>query len=95
MLRVYEALLIFRPDLNEEEISQLHETFEKFIEEGGGKIIGKDDWGVRKLAYPINKCEEGHYTIWNFEGGPELAEKLKTAFSKEERILRKLIFRKK
>ncbi|NOZ63742.1 MAG: 30S ribosomal protein S6 [Caldiserica bacterium] len=94
-MRLYEGLLIFRPDLEKEEVEKLTQSFEELLQKEGGKVVEKLDWGVRRLAYPIKKLEEGYYTIFNFEASPEAIDKLKTAFKTDERVLRKLITRKK
>ncbi len=93
-MRIYEGLFILRPELEEEQVKKILSQVEKLIQDTGGKILQKEEWGVRKLAYPIKKCEDGYYVILNFEGNSETAEKLKTSFRREERILRLLVFRK-
>jgi len=94
-MRLYEGLLIFRPDLEKEEVEKLTQTFEELIQKQSGKIVEKLDWGVKRFAYPIKKLEEGYYTIFTFELPSEGIEKLKRAFQTDERVIRKLIFRKK
>ncbi len=94
-MRLYEGLLIFRPDLEKEEVEKLTQAFEELLQKEGGKVVEKLDWGVRRLAYPIKKLEEGYYLIFNFEAPAEAIDKLKTAFKTDERVLRKLITRKK
>ncbi len=94
-MRLYEALFILRPDLNKEEVESLLKKVEEFIQKGGGEIKERLEWGVKKLAYPIKKFSEGYYAIYTFQGEKDLAEDFKHAFSREEKILRKLLFRKK
>ncbi len=94
-MSVYEGLFILRPDMEKEEVNKLVSSIEKRMKEGKGKILEKSEWGIRKLAYPIKKFEDGYYVIFNFENTPQHIEKFKTTFQKDERVLRKLIFRKK
>ncbi len=61
MLGRYETLLLFSPDLNQEETNALVEKFTGILEQNGGKIVKKDDWGLKTLAYPVQKQTRGRY----------------------------------
>ena len=56
-------------------------------------IVNTEEWGMRKLAYPIQKKSTGFYNLLEFEGEPTLVKKLETAFRRDERVLRFLVFR--
>jgi small subunit ribosomal protein S6 len=74
-LRTYEVAFIAAPTVVEEDLVKLTSLLETIITDRGGKVTKIDPWGRRKLAYPIEKYEEGIYTILYLEGsGLEIAE---------------------
>ena len=66
----YETVLVLSAKLGEEGSAELVEKFKALIAEHG-TVEGVDDWGKRRLAYPINKETEGYYTLINFESTPD------------------------
>lgn len=73
--RVYEVMYIGTPETADEDITSLNETIQQIVEKEGGSIVRTDVMGRRKLAYPIKKKTEGHYTLFEIEGsGQEIAE---------------------
>ncbi len=73
--RTYEMMYIGAPETADEDITKLNESIEKIVTDGGGSIVKTEAMGRRKLAYPINKKTEGHYTLFEIEGsGQEIAE---------------------
>lgn len=75
-MRKYENLFIIAPSLTEEEIKATVEKIKGVIENGGGVIENVDEWGRRRLAYEINKINEGYYVLINFSSNPELPKEL-------------------
>ncbi|MGE0886609.1 MAG: 30S ribosomal protein S6 [Blastocatellales bacterium] len=74
-MRSYELMFISSPNTTEEEISKINSQIETAVTERGGKIAKIDNWGRRKLAYRINKFDEGIYTLIYIDGtGQEIAE---------------------
>jgi small subunit ribosomal protein S6 len=69
MMRIYENVLIVRPDVEEEQIDQIVEQFRGLITGGGGTLDEVDKWGKRRLAYRIGKYEEGYYVVLRFTSG--------------------------
>ena len=67
--------------------------FRGVITENGGQIVSEEDWGLRKLAYPIQKKTTGFYYLIEFEGEGDLIEKLETQYRRDERVIRFLTFR--
>lgn len=67
----YELLYIVNPTLTEEQQTVLSERIKKHIEAEGGIIDSIDDWGMRRLAYPIQKLMEGHYILLNLQSDPK------------------------
>ena len=76
MMRKYETIFILHPSFDEEAVKANIEKFQGVIVNGGGKVENVDFWGKRKLAYEINKVNEGYYTLVNFEANPELPDRV-------------------
>ena len=70
-MRIYEELFIVRPDAPEEEIDRLIEQLTTFIASQGGNVDKSDKWGMRKLAYRVQKRSEGFYILLQFTSKPE------------------------
>ena len=70
-MRIYEELFILRPDTPEEDIDHLIEQLTTFIASQGGNVNKSDKWGIRKLAYRVQKKNEGFYVLLQFTTKPE------------------------
>lgn len=86
----YEALYILDPSLSEEQIAALVEKF-KAVVEANGTVTEVDEWGKRRLAYPINDEEEGVYTVINFTADPSFPAELDRVYKITEGVMRSLI----
>ena len=86
----YEVLYILDPALGEEGIAALVEKFKALVE-SNGTLTSIDEWGKRRLAYPINDLMEGHYVLMTFDAKPELPAELDRVFKITEGIMRSLI----
>jgi len=75
-MRVYEELFILRPDTPEEETDQLIEQLSTLITKHGGTVDKTDKWGIRKLAYRVQKRNEGFYVLLQFSAQPEAVKEL-------------------
>ena len=62
--RTYEVMYIVNPDTADDKIAKLNDAVEKLIQKEGGNVVKIDDIGRRKLAYPINKKNEGYYVLF-------------------------------
>ena len=89
----YETVFIATPVLSDVQAKELFGKFQGIITENGGQIISEEDWGLRKLAYPIQKKTTGFYYLIEFEGEGDLIEKLETQYRRDERVIRFLTFR--
>jgi small subunit ribosomal protein S6 len=69
------------------------QKFKKVITDNTGAIVHEENWGLKKLAYPIQKKSTGFYYLIEFEGPGELIDKLETQYRRDERIIRFLTFR--
>ncbi len=89
----YETVFILTPVLSDAQMKEAVEKFTKVLTDNGAAIVNEENWGLRKLAYPIQKKSTGFYTLVEFDAEPNVVKKLETAFRRDERILRFLTFR--
>ncbi len=75
-MRIYEELFIVRPDTPEEEIDAYIEQVKGVVTAGGGKVEKVDKWGVRKLAYRVEKRSEGFYILIQFDAAPTVVKEV-------------------
>ena len=91
-MRTYEVLFILSPQVPEEEATALSNEFRGIAEKTGATLKNEEAWGRRRLAYPIQKFNEGNYHLFVFESEGSLAE-LDRRMKNSDRILRHLIVR--
>jgi small subunit ribosomal protein S6 len=84
----YETVFIMTPVLSEEQAAETVDKFKKFLKGKGAKIKHEENWGLRKLAYPIQKKSTGFYQLLEFEADGEVITPFETEFRRDERILR-------
>ena len=89
----YETVFILTPVLSDVQMKEAVEKFTKVLTDNGAAIVNEELWGLRKLAYPIQKKSTGFYTLVEFDAAPETIKKLETAYRRDERVLRFLTFR--
>ena len=89
----YETVFILTPVLSEEQTKEAVKVYEDFITSGGGVIKHKEFWGLKKMAYQIQKKSNGFYNLLEFEANGDLIQKLEVAFKRDERIMRFLTVR--
>jgi small subunit ribosomal protein S6 len=87
-MRVYEELFIVRPDATEEEIDAYIEQISTTITATGGTIEKVEKWGVRKLAYRVNKRNEGFYVLIVFNAGAEVAKEVERRMRMTEFVMK-------
>lgn len=89
-MRKYEAMFILRPDLEEEKRNELIEKF-KSIVASDGEVEEFNEWGVKKLAYEINKLKEGYYVLANFKANTDLPKELERNFRISDNVIRYMV----
>ncbi len=89
----YETVFIATPVLSDVQLQELVGKFRGVITENGGQIEHEEDWGLRKLAYPIQKKSTGFYHLIQFQAEGSLIDKLETQYRRDERIIRFLTFK--
>ena len=89
----YETIMVLDVTKTEEEIASLVEKFKSLIEKHG-EIESVDEWGKRRLAYPINFMNEGYYVLINFKSGPEFPKELERVYGITDGVLRDIVVRR-
>ena len=92
MLKQYETVFIATPVLSEPQMKEAVAKYLDLIKENGGEVVYEQDWGLRKLAYPIQKKTTGFYHLIEFKAEPAFISKLETQYRRDERIIRFLTF---
>ncbi|MRR57383.1 MAG: 30S ribosomal protein S6 [Deltaproteobacteria bacterium] len=87
-MRKYETIYIVQPDLGEEDIKALSEKVQDVITGMKGECRRLEDWGTRKLAYPVKKLARGRYFYLNFEGDTNLIAELERRLRLDDRVIR-------
>ncbi len=93
MLNQYETVFILTPVLSDVQMKEAVDKFRSVITENGGEIVNDENWGLRKLAYPIQKKSTGFYNLFEFKVEPDVIAKLELAFRRDERVIRFLTFK--
>ena len=89
----YECVFIARPDISSTQAEGLTEQFSKFIEDNGGTIKLREQWGLRTLAYRIRKNRKGHYALLNIDAPAAVVEEMGRLMRLNEDIMRHLTVR--
>lgn len=86
----YETIFILTPVLSEEQTREAVDFYRKTLKDNGCKIVTEEHWGLRKLAYPIQKKSTGFYHVFQFEGPSTIVKELDITYYRDERVLRYL-----
>ena len=93
MLNQYETVFIATPVLSDTQMKEAVNKFKKIITDNGGEVVHEENWGLRKLAYPIQKKSTGFYYLIEFKAEGEIVSKLEVEYRRDERIIRFLTFK--
>jgi small subunit ribosomal protein S6 len=88
VLKNYETVFILTPLLNEAQVQETIEKFRQVLKENSAEIIHEENWGLRKLAYPIQKKSTGFYILIEFRGPAEIVDQLEIAYRRDEKVVR-------
>ena len=89
----YETVFIATPVLSDVQVKEVLDKFQGIIPENGGQIVNVEEWGLKKLAYPIQKKTTGFYYFIEFTGEGSLINTLETQYRRDERVIRFLTFK--
>lgn len=90
-MRSYELVFILQPELDETAVENLIEKVKGWITEAGGTVNKIDNWGKRRLAYPINKRRDGQYFLFDMNLPPSFSNELERNLRYQEQVMRFLI----
>ena len=93
MLNHYETAFVLTPVLSEPQMKEAVDKFENLLKENGGTILNREEWGMRKLAYPIQGKTTGFYCLMQFDIEPAFIAKFETELFRDERFIRFLTTR--
>lgn len=89
----YETVFILTPVLSEDQMKETVAKFVGLLEKEGAEIVNQENWGLKKLAYPIQKKSTGFYHFVEFKANPEVIATLETNYRRDEAVMRFLTFR--
>ena len=88
-MKNYEAVFILNPALSEEQLKAV-DKYEKYLKSNGAKIIGKEIWGLKKLAYTIQNKNSGFYNLIEYTAPANTVSSLEVEFTRDETVMRYL-----
>ena len=84
----YETVFILTPVLSDDQMKETVAKFKNLLVENGAEILNEEAWGLKKMAYAIQKKSTGFYNLLEFKGEPSLIDKLETAYRRDEKVIR-------
>lgn len=92
-MREYEAMIIAKADLQEADLSKMVSKWESIIGINGGQVVKKETWGVRRLAYPIQKQVRGNYMVYDVATEQSNIQELERVLKLDENVLRAMVIK--
>ena len=92
-MRHYEVVFLVHPDQSEQ-VPGMVERYGASVAAGGGTVHRSEDWGLRQLAYPINKIHKAHYILMNIECGQDVLDELNSTFRYNDAVIRSMVIRR-
>ncbi len=87
----YESMYILKPDMEEEKKDALVKRFSDIVTNNGGAVEKIDEWGKKRLAYPIQYINDGYYVLMTFEAEPTLPTELERNYKISDDVLRYMV----
>ena len=88
MMYQYETVFILTPVLSDVQMKETVEKFKGLLVNLGAEIVNEENWGLKKMAYAIEKKSTGFYSLLEFKAEPTVVEKLEIGFRRDERVIR-------
>jgi len=88
MTKRYETVFILTPVLSAEQVKETVVKFKKSLKDGGAKLKHEEDWGLKKLAYPIQKKSTGFYHLFEYEAEGDLIANMELNLKRDEKVMR-------
>ena len=90
-MRGYEMVMILRPEVNDDEVTTIVDRVKSFITDRGGNVTEAENWGLRRLAYSVQKFTEGFYVLTKFELNSSDVVEFNQTLNTSEDIIRHLV----
>jgi small subunit ribosomal protein S6 len=88
MEKRYETVFITTPVLSEDQMKETVEKFRNILKKNQAEVVHEENWGLRKLAYPIDKKSTGFYHLIEYKVEGDVVDNLEVEFKRDERIIR-------
>ena len=89
----YETVFILTPVLSDEQMKETVAKFKNLLTDDGAEILNEEAWGLKKMAYAIEKKSTGFYCLLEFKGEPSIINTLETGFRRDEKVIRYMTVR--
>ena len=89
----YETVFILTPVLSDEQMKETVAKFKKLLTDNGAEILNEEAWGLKKMAYAIDKKSTGFYTLLEFKAEPTIINTLETGYRRDEKVIRYMTVR--
>ena len=89
----YETVFILTPVLSDEQMKETVAKFRKLLTDNGAEILNEEAWGLKKMAYAIDKKSTGFYCLIEFKGEPSIVNTLETGYRRDEKVIRYMTVR--
>ena len=89
----YETVFILTPVLSDEQMKETVAKFKKLLTDDGAEILNEEAWGLKKMAYAIDKKSTGFYCLIEFKGEPSIVNTLETGYRRDEKVIRYMTVR--
>lgn len=93
MLKQYETVFIMTPVLSDEQMKEAVAKFKKLLTDNGAEIVNEEEWGLKKMAYAIQKKSTGFYCLLEFNAEPTVLKTLETGYRRDEKVIRNITVR--
>ncbi|MBO5157903.1 MAG: 30S ribosomal protein S6 [Prevotella sp.] len=84
----YETVFILTPVLSDDQMKEAVAKFQKVLTDNGAELVNTETWGLKKMAYAIQKKSTGFYNLIEFKAEPAVIDKLEVAFRRDEKVIR-------
>ena len=89
----YETVFILTPVLSDDQMKETVAKFRKLLTDNGAEILNEEAWGLKKMAYAIEKKSTGFYCLVEFKGEPSIVDTLETGYRRDEKVIRYMTVR--
>ena len=88
LMNQYETVFILTPVLSDEQMKEAVAKFKKLLTDNGAEIVNEETWGLKKMAYAIQKKSTGFYCLLEFQAEPTIVKTLETGYRRDEKVIR-------